>query len=152
MCHVSLFCVFYSYIFHRTLPFLPPFFPARRSPDIMAFKDELRLFPPVPASQRRARRDFEFAGYNIPAGTNIGINPAYTHMMAEYWPEPERFDPMRFAPEAVRGRHKYAWVPFGGGAPMRLGLHFASIQAKIFFHTVLTRSASLRVGKEGFSK
>lgn len=104
----------------------------------MAFKESLRLIPPVPSIPRRAMKDFEFGGYRIPAGTPVGINVNYTHHMAEYWPEPEKFDPMRFAPEAVRGRHKYAWVPFGGGAHMCLGLHFAYMQAKIFLHHVLT--------------
>jgi cytochrome P450 len=105
----------------------------------MAFKESLRMIPPVPAIPRRALKDFEFGGYRIPAGTNVGINPSYTHMMEQYWPEPEKFDPMRFAPEAVRERHKYAWVPFGGGAHMCLGLHFAYMQAKIFLHHALTR-------------
>ncbi|NCP11221.1 MAG: cytochrome P450 [Sphingomonadales bacterium] len=103
-----------------------------------AFKEALRLIPPVPAIPRRALADFEFQGYRIPAGTQLGINPAFTHHMEEYWPEPEKFDPMRFEPEQVRGRHKYAWVPFGGGAHMCLGLHFAYMQAKIFLHHLLT--------------
>src|SRR3546814_11973829 len=45
---------------------------------------------------------------------------------------------MRFSPEVARERHKYAWVPFGGGAHMCLGLHFAYMPAKIFFHHVIT--------------
>lgn len=105
-----------------------------------AFKEALRLIPPVPSFPRRALRDFEFGGYHIPAGTSVGISPAYTHMMEEYWPNPDAFDPMRFSPEQVRGRHKYAWVPFGGGAHMCLGLHFAYMQAKIFLHHVLTQN------------
>jgi cytochrome P450 len=59
--------------------------------------------------------------------------------MPEYWPDPNRFDPMRFAPDQVRDRHKYAWVPFGGGAHMCLGLHFAYMQTKIMFYHMLTR-------------
>jgi cytochrome P450 len=59
-------------------------------------------------------------------------------MMAEYWEEPTRFDPMRFTPEQVKARHKYAWVPFGGGAHMCLGLHFAYMQTKVFLHHLLT--------------
>src|SRR3546814_7829094 len=77
-----------------------------------AFKEALRMIPPVPVIPRRALRDFEFGGYRIPAGTNVGVNPSHTHRMAEYWPEPETFDPMRFSPEAAKGRPKYAWVPF----------------------------------------
>ncbi len=98
----------------------------------MAFKEAMRLTPPVPSLPRRAVRDFEFKGFRIPAGTGVNINPLYTHHMPEFWPEPERYDPMRFDIEASRARHKFAFVPFGGGAHMCLGLNFAYMQAKCF--------------------
>ena len=98
----------------------------------MAFKEALRLKPPVPSMPRRAVRDFTFKGFAIPAGTMVGVNPLFTHHMPEIWPEPEKFDPMRFTDEAQRNRHRFAWVPFGGGAHMCLGLHFAYMQAKCF--------------------
>lgn len=98
----------------------------------MAFKEALRLKPPVPSIPRRAIRDFRFKGYAIPAGTMVGINPLFTHHMPDIWPDPETFDPMRFGQEAQRTRHRFAWVPFGGGAHMCLGLHFAYMQAKCF--------------------
>ena len=104
-----------------------------------AFKEALRLIPPVPSLPRRAVRAFSFGGHDIPAGTMIYISPAMTHLMAEYWPDPERFDPMRFTPAASRGRHKYAWVPFGGGAHMCLGLHFATLQIRILMAQLLSR-------------
>ena len=105
----------------------------------MAFKEALRLIPPVPSTPRRALRDFEFAGYRIPAGTQVGISAAAVHLMEEYWPEPTKFDPLRFRAEEVARRHKYAWVPFGGGAHMCLGLHFAYMQVKILMAQILTR-------------
>ncbi len=105
----------------------------------MAFKEALRLIPPVPSTPRRALRDFTFGGYRIPAGTQIGISASMVHKMAEYWPDPDRFDPMRFTAEEVARRHKYAWVPFGGGAHMCLGLHFAYMQVKILMAQILTR-------------
>ena len=105
----------------------------------MAFKEALRLIPPVPSLPRRALRDFNFQGFTIPAGTGVGISPASVHLMAEHWPDPRRFDPLRFTPENSAGRHKYAWVPFGGGAHMCLGLHFAYMQIKLLMAHVLTR-------------
>lgn len=105
----------------------------------MAFKEALRLHPPVPTMPRRAIKDFQFGGYNVPAGTFISINPLYTHRMEAHWPDPMRFDPERFTPQAVAARHKYAWIPFGGGAHMCLGLHFAYMQAKLIFAQLLTR-------------
>jgi cytochrome P450 len=77
-------------------------------------------------------------GYHIPKGTSVSISPSYVHMMEEYWPNPHEFDPMRFTPAKVKARHKYAWVPFGGGAHMCLGLHFAYMQTKLFMHHLLT--------------
>jgi cytochrome P450 len=103
----------------------------------MAFKESMRLHPPVPSIPRRATRDFAFGGYHIPAGTWTGINPLFTHHMETVWPEPERFDPMRFTDDAQRSRHRFAFVPFGGGAHMCLGLHFAYMQAKCFARCLL---------------
>ena len=105
----------------------------------MAFKEALRMIPPVPSIPRRALRSFEYGGYTIPAGARVGINPHLVHHMEDHWPEPDRFDPLRFTPEAVKARHKYAWVPFGGGAHMCLGLHFAYMQIKILMAQMLTR-------------
>jgi len=77
-------------------------------------------------------RDFEFKGFRIPAGTGVNVDPLFTHHMPKLWPEPERYDPMRFSQQASRDRHKFAFVPFGGGAHMCLGLNFAYMQAKCF--------------------
>ncbi len=116
----------------------------------MAFKESLRMIPPVPMIPRRAIRDFEFMGHRIPAGSGVGVNPLYTHYMPEHWPEPEKFDPMRFTTQLSANRHKYAWVPFGGGAHMCLGLHFAYMQAKAFFYYLLAeRRIVLPEGYEG---
>ena len=98
----------------------------------MAFKEAMRMKPPVPSIPRRTMRDFTFNGFDIPAGTMTGVNPLFSHHMPDIWPEPEKFDPMRFTDEAQRIRHRFAWVPFGGGAHMCLGLHFAYMQAKCF--------------------
>jgi cytochrome P450 len=103
----------------------------------MAFKEAIRIMPPVPSIPRRAVRDFTFMGYQIPAGTLLSVNPLFTHHMPDIWPDPETFDPMRFTDEAQRHRHRFAWVPFGGGAHMCLGLHFAYMQAKCFARHLL---------------
>ena len=113
----------------------------------MAFKEALRLKPPVPSMPRRAICDFTFKGYAIPAGTGVGVNPLFTHHMPDIWPDPENFDPMRFTDEAQRNRHRFAWVPYGGGAHMCLGVHFAYMQAKCFArHFLQNLSVSLEPG------
>ena len=102
-----------------------------------AFKEALRIVPPVPSMPRRALRPFSFGGFDIPAGTQVGINVGFTHHDTAYWDEPDRLDPMRFTPEASRGRHRFAWVPFGGGAHMCIGLHFATMQVRLLMAHLL---------------
>lgn len=103
-----------------------------------AFKEALRMNPPVPAMPRLTVRDIEFKGHRIPKGTIVGISNVATHRDEQLWPEPEKFDPMRFSPEGgAKGRHRFAWVPFGGGAHMCLGLHFAYMQAKVIMTHLL---------------
>ncbi len=106
----------------------------------MVFKESLRLIPPVPSMPRRAVKDFVFMNHHIPAGSHIGITPMVTHRMPDVWPDPDRFDPLRFTAENSKGRHKYAWVPFGGGGHMCLGLHFAYMQVKAFFFALLSQN------------
>jgi cytochrome P450 len=116
----------------------------------LVFKESLRLIPPVPGMPRRALRDFVFMNHHIPAGSHIGINPMMTHRLPDVWPEPEKFDPLRFTAENSKGRHKYAWVPFGGGGHMCLGLHFAYMQVKsFFFHLLAENRIVLAPGYKG---
>lgn len=106
----------------------------------MAFKEAMRLIPPVVSLPRRAQREFQFGGHRIPAGTDIFASILFTHHMPELWPEPERFDPTRFSEKNARDRHRFAYAPFGGGAHMCIGLHFASMQAKCFIYHLLGAS------------
>jgi cytochrome P450 len=113
----------------------------------MALREAMRLKPPVPSMPRRVTRDFSFRGYTIPAGTLTGISALYTHHMPEHWPNPEIFDPMRFTDHAQRTRHHFAYVPFGGGAHMCIGLRFAYMQAKCFaVHFLQNLAVSLKPG------
>lgn len=113
----------------------------------MAFKEAMRIRPPVPSIPRRATREFSFGGYTIPAGTMVAINPLFSHHMPDIWPDPDAFDPLRFTDEAQRNRHRFAWVAFGGGAHMCIGLHFAYMQAKCFArHFLQNLSVSFEPG------
>ncbi|TWH25130.1 cytochrome P450 [Rhodococcus rhodochrous J45] len=106
----------------------------------LVMKECLRLVSPVPVLARRAVRDTEVRGHFIPAGTYASVAPHFTHHMAEYWPEPERFDPERFADHRREDKvHRYAWEPFGGGVHKCLGMHFAGVEVKAIVHQLLLR-------------
>ena len=112
-------------------------------------RESLRLYPPLTIIQRTAVRECEFQGVKIPAGTPVTVYPVATQRMAEWWTDPDAFDPERFSPtRAEHRRHPFAWAPFGGGAHMCLGLHFAEMQVKAVLLPLL-RIARLSV-KPGY--
>lgn len=102
-----------------------------------AVKESLRLNAAAPVLWRRATRDVEFQGHFIPAGTITGVNPMLTHLLPGIWSNPESFCPDRFAPEQVRLRHRFAFVPFGGGSHGCLGANFAYVQVRALLRYLL---------------
>lgn len=102
-----------------------------------AIKEALRLNAAAPVLWRRAVRDVNFAGYDFPTGTIIGVNPMLTHLLPSIWDEPGRYDPARFRLEEVRTRHRFAFVPFGGGAHGCLGANFAYLQIRALLRRLL---------------
>jgi cytochrome P450 len=104
-----------------------------------AVKEALRLNAAAPVLWRRAVKPFEFGGHAFPEGTIAGVNPMLTHLLPEIWDNPRDFDPMRFSPDRARGRHRFAFVPFGGGAHGCLGANFAMLQVRALLRTLLER-------------
>ena len=103
-------------------------------------KESLRLYPPLTSIPRKARQDCEFGGFQIPKGTPVGISPIHTHHMPSLWTRPTEFDPERFSPaRAEHRRHAYGYLPFGGGAHLCIGQHFADMEVKSVMHQVLRR-------------
>jgi cytochrome P450 len=96
-----------------------------------ALKEALRLYPPIPSLARQLLAPMTIDGHALPAGTPVTLFPLAVHRDPRWWPDPDRFDPERFSPaRAEPARHRSAWVPFGGGAHMCLGQHFAMMQGK----------------------
>jgi cytochrome P450 len=103
-------------------------------------REALRLTPPLTSMPRMCVKDTEFQGYSIPAGSMVGIYPMHVHYMPSLWSNPESFDPERFSPARQEDkRHAFAWVPFGGGAHVCIGQHFATLQVKAIMHQLLLR-------------
>ncbi|MFI0778564.1 cytochrome P450 [Streptomyces sp. NPDC021212] len=86
--------------------------------------ETLRLYPPAWLIPRHATEDDTLTGYRIEAGTDIFVCPYLTHRDPALWPDPERFDPARFAVADRSSRHG-AYFPFGLGARACLGAQFA---------------------------
>jgi len=101
--------------------------------------ETLRLYPPTFWLGRQADRACELGGVAIPAGGLICISPYVTHRHPEFWTDPDRFDPDRFGPEAVAGRPRGAYFPFGLGPRHCIGQHLALLEMTIVVAMVTGR-------------
>jgi cytochrome P450 len=98
-----------------------------------------RLHPPAPGGFRGVVEPFDYGGYHIPAGWTVMYSIVFTHHMPELWPEPERFEPDRFASPRNEGRHPFHLIGFGGGSRVCVGLAFAQMQMRIVLAHLLRR-------------
>jgi cytochrome P450 len=105
----------------------------------MVIEEAMRLYPPVWGIGRQAIADDVVGGYRLPAGTIVNLSPYVTHRHRDVWGDPERFDPGRFAPDAVTARPRFAYFPFSGGPRQCIGESFALIEAQLIAAMVLQR-------------
>ncbi|TDD57393.1 cytochrome P450 [Kribbella antibiotica] len=112
------------------------------APEIANLVSEvLRLHPPAVFSGRYVTTEFEFAGEQIPAGTQLVISPFITHRLEEIWPEPKRFDPERWNPDRP-GYHKPTpaeFLPFAAGPHRCIGATFATVELQVIVSRMLER-------------
>ncbi len=92
------------------------------------FQEALRLYPPAPIIARTVETAMTLADLTIKAETVVVIPIYALHRHTALWQNPDAFDPDRFAPEAVKGRHRYAYMPFGGGPRVCIGNGFATME------------------------
>lgn len=102
----------------------------------MVIEESMRIYPPAWAISRNVRQDDELGGFPIPAGAVVTLAPYLTHRHPEFWPDSERFDPLRFTAENNAKRPRYAYFPFGGGPRLCIGANFAMIEAQLLLVTI----------------
>jgi cytochrome P450 len=90
--------------------------------------EAMRLYPPAWTLERTAVADDDVCGTPVPAGSMVAVLPYLVHRNPAVWPNPSGFDPGRFLPGAPE-RHRYAWIPFGGGKRGCVGAGFARQEA-----------------------
>ncbi len=108
---------------------------------LQVWKEALRLYPPVYFTCRHALHDVEIDGYRVPKGCQVLLAPYTLHRRAEYFPEPEKFNPERFTPEQEKSRSRYAYLPFGAGPRICLGLHFAMLEGHLLLAAIAQRTS-----------
>lgn len=65
----------------------------------MVLKEALRLYPSAPILNRIAADDNTIDGYRVRRGQMVSVSPGVMHRRADLWPDPLKFDPLRFTQE-----------------------------------------------------
>ena len=121
----------------RRVPTLADY-PALRYTE-QVFAESMRLYPPAWAMGRMNTRPVTMGPYRIPPGAHFFFSQYMMSRSEEYFPDPLRFDPDRFTPEAKAARPKFTYFPFGGGSRQCIGESFAWMEGVFSIATLAQR-------------
>jgi len=91
-------------------------------------EESMRLYPPVPRFDRQAVAADRLGDAEVAPGDIISIWPWLLHRHKALWDDPDAFDADRFGPGG-RERHRFQYLPFGGGPRLCVGARFAMAEA-----------------------
>ncbi|XP_058788784.1 probable cytochrome P450 6a14 [Phymastichus coffea] len=99
----------------------------------MVFSETLRKHPPVPFINRLCTKDYQIPNSNIivPKGMRLAISVSGLQNDPDIFPDPERFDPLRFSKENCTDRSSYYFLPFGEGPRICIAKRIAFMQGKL---------------------
>jgi len=108
-------------------------------------KEAMRLHPVIPMVVRTLMRPASIGGFDLPAGATVGPSILLSHARADNHPDPERFDPERFA-----GHHPpvNTWIPFGGGVRRCIGAGFSLMEGVVVLRAILSSYDVTAVGSD----
>jgi cytochrome P450 len=108
-----------------------------------AVAETMRLEPGIPLIPRTVVEPIELHGMTIPAGSMVFLCSAAAGRDATAWPDPDRFDPDRFArPGGPR------LLSFGAGAHHCLGTSLAKLAVEECVRAVLAADPPLRLAED----
>jgi cytochrome P450 len=106
---------------------------------LQVFEESMRLYPSAPIIPRLTSKGATLGGYDLPAGSRVLVNLFNLHRHPDFWPDPEAFDPERFAPEKRKQQHRFAYLPFGAGPHLCIGKSFALLEAHLLLILIAQR-------------
>jgi sterol 14-demethylase len=112
-------------------------------------RETLRMCPTFIMILRRAERDVRInvgnQSYTIPKGDFVCVSPTVSMRLKSAFPDPDTYDPDRFAPPREEHKVPYAYLGFGGGLHSCMGQNFAFVQVKTILSVLLRMYSIHRV-------
>jgi sterol 14alpha-demethylase len=91
-----------------------------------ALHETTRMYPPADMLMRQVEEEIEVGDYRIPKGWGVVVTPTLGHRLPTLFAEPDRYDPLRFAPGREEDQqHRFAMFSFGSGIHKCAGMNFA---------------------------
>jgi cytochrome P450 len=109
--------------------------------------EAMRLYPPVFLIARSASGADVIAGMPVAKNDVILIAPWLLHRHEKLWREPNAFIPERFMPPATPP-DRFAYLPFGVGARVCIGAHFALVEATLALARIIAAFRVTLLDKE----
>ena len=100
-------------------------------------QESMRLFPPAIGVGRAPIEDIDIGPHKIRAGELAIIAGWCVHRHEKLWDDPNGFDPDRFSPERAKNRHRCAYLPFGAGPRICIGMNFAMLEMTVILATLM---------------
>ncbi|XP_071114765.1 cytochrome P450 3A14-like [Haliotis cracherodii] len=98
-------------------------------------KEVLRLYPVIFGVNRQTARTRTIKDVTFPRGSNVYIPIFHIHRDPAIYPDPETFNPNRWSEHTER--HPMAYIPFGAGPRVCVGMRLAVFELKVAIIKVL---------------
>ncbi|SFO37533.1 cytochrome P450 [Nitrosospira briensis] len=96
--------------------------------------ESMRFRPPAGILVRKVSRDTEVDGYSLKSGRLAIFSIFNLHHHADFWPQPEQFDPERFLMPENR---RFSFMPFGTGERICIANHFALLESQLLLSMIV---------------
>ena len=106
---------------------------------LQVIQETMRVYTVVPIISRQAISGDEIDGTKIPENSVVEIDIQQIHRAPGLWDQPETFLPERFALDNNTDRHRFAYLPFGGGPRICIGAKFSLQEAHLILVSVAQR-------------
>ena len=110
-------------------------------------EEAMRLYPPAPFISREAVGADVVGGVAIVPRTSVLISTWILHRHRLLWERADEFDPTRFLTPQRNSIPRFAYLPFGAGPRICIGMSFAMQEAMIVL-TAVTRRFRLELASD----